>query len=170
VRPPNAGLFDLWMTTRANREAAWDPPVRIDELSSNLREFEPCLSESKLAIYFVKSDGSDPNIVVATRASTSEPFGTPVPVAGLLSTDYDGSPWLDDGELVTMFHSSRAGSITMFYASRDTRESPFSEPVPVSELEVDGFNEQDPWLSPDRRTLVYVSGTDGTYDMYIVTR
>ena len=171
TRAPSA-MFDLWYSTRPDRASAWLPPTRIAELGGPLDEFEPWVSERGLAIYFTaRTPAGDADLTVAMRASTAEPFGAPVTLDAISSPVYDGSPWVDATDRVMIFHSGRGGGgiSDLYTATRATTAEPFGVPVLF-----EGFNspanDEDPWLSPDGSTFVFVSDRDGSNDFYIATR
>jgi hypothetical protein len=58
---------------------------------------------------------------------------------------------------------------SIYTATREDPTGVWEVVSEVPELET-GLDEVDPWLSPDRRTLWFASGTMGTYDLYFATR
>lgn len=169
-RAPNTGKVDLWMSTRASRDAAWGAPQHLDEVATTGADFEPCLAPSKLALYFATDEHDDGDIAVVRRASTTEPFGPRMPVDELsASSQYDGGVWVDGGERLVWFHSSRGNELALYQAERGSPDEPFSVPVPVPGLDGPG-RQQDPWLSSDRRTIVFSWDRGDGYDLYIATR
>jgi len=170
-RAPNAGGSDLWITTRADRSAAWSAPRRIDELATTTSDFEPWLAANDL--YYVATPvPADPQLVVAQRALPSDPFGPPTELTVLCSGSYDGGPWVSRSGLVFMFHSLRdsaRAATEMYVATRPTTMDEWGAP------ELSPFNapadDTDPWLSPDGTTFVFSSNRDGgMYKLYMATR
>ena len=78
-------------------------------------------------------------------------------------------PWLDRRELVLYWHSSRNGSRDLFMSTRSTADETFTTIVPMTELN-SSSEEQDPWLSADGHTSIFVSDRMGDDDIYIATR
>jgi len=48
--------------------------------------------------------------------------------------------------------------------------SPWAPPTPITDFKMLGGSQEDPWLSPDGHTFVFVSDVAGTKDVYISTR
>jgi Tol biopolymer transport system component len=95
-----------------------------------------------------------------------------VPVVGVNSGFDEDSPNTHDG-LTLYFSSDRPGSSGMTNIWRATREStsePFMAPEPVDELNTDE-REEDPWVSPDGRTIWFASGRgSGVFHLFTATR
>jgi hypothetical protein len=64
------GSYDIWMTKRASRAAAFDPPVNVQELNTTGYEIPDWLSPDRCRLYFDHNDGAGTNdkIYVAERA------------------------------------------------------------------------------------------------------
>jgi hypothetical protein len=113
-----SGNFDLFLTTRASTSEPWNPPQPISELNTAAGEIDPFLTEDGLRLYFATDASGNDEIMVATRSSTTEPFGTPVPLADLNSTANDQDLWMSaDGHHV-VFSSNRNGDKDVFEAFR----------------------------------------------------
>ena len=173
TRAPNAGSSDIWLATRPDRSSAWSSR-RLDELATTDNDFEPYLVESNaLELFFDRSMGPDSDIWSATRATTADAFGNAAPLVELDAPIYDGGAWVNASRTLLMFHSSRTGSLgasrDIYYATRSSAAGTWSTPLPFPDVNTDA-HETDAWLSPDGRTLVFVSDRDGEDNFYITTR
>jgi len=83
-----------------------------------------------LSLYYEVSE----ELYVATRATTSEMFASPQPLAQLSSAALDNSPSLSPDDLTLYFSSTRNGSPQLFRATRATPTDPFGAPTLVPEL------------------------------------
>jgi Tol biopolymer transport system component len=170
-RAPNAGggNDDIWLATRPDRSSPWTP-ARIDELAVPETDYEPWLPRSNgPTIYFNSGRTGSTQFYQATRASPSDPFGTPVLLDTLGSSNYDGSLWVDDSGRFGLFHSDRTPTRKIFYATRGSPDEQFSAPQLFDELNSAG-DDSDPWLSPDLRNCVFTSTRDGNEDIYFTSR
>jgi hypothetical protein len=109
------------------------------------------------------------------RASADLPWNTPVLVAELDAPGTDMSITLTADGLHALFHSNRiggAGGHDLYRTGRPDRNSPWSPPVNVAELNT-AADDGDPHLSADGLTVFFNSnrpGSKGGYDIYFATR
>ena len=112
--------LDIYTSARATAGATWPTPTAIPELATGAAEADPWLSADELAIVF-SSNREHPmrDIYMATRTTTADPFGAPVPMSECNTVDYaDDGPWLSP-DLKTMFFSSnRSGTADIYMISR----------------------------------------------------
>src|SRR5687767_2081353 len=93
----DASLADADMNTQLG---AWSTPVLVPELNSTDSDDDPSLTADMLEVYFDSgrfvTGGAAGDVWVATRTSTSEPFGVPIAVnefvSGFDDTGCDLSP------------------------------------------------------------------------------
>jgi len=152
-------------------------PTRVLELADSVQpDDDPSLTADLLEIYFdSQRDGGSTAAMgdcwVATRASTSDPFGPPQLVAELASladdTTFDVSP---DG-LTMYFISDRklAGDRDIYVATRPDRSAPWSAPLRVDEL-ASPADENGASELADGLHLAFSSSRSGSADLYIATR
>jgi len=171
-RTPNAGMADLWLATRPDRQTAWSPPRRIDELATTGNDIEPWLMTSDaLTLYYNSDRGGFSTLWTATRASVADPFANATEITELASiNDYDGSPWVDAAQRYIVFHSSRGATYDLYYSTRAQASGPWDPPQLMPDLNTEAFNESDAWISPDGHTMIYTSNVGGTDDIYVTTR
>jgi Tol biopolymer transport system component len=177
-RAGGAGRLDFYVSTRPNRSAAWSAPVRIAELSSPESDEGIFVSPSGLVAYFHSDrDAATPGVYTiyrATRTSVQVPWSTPVRVAELDSGTGDENPWVTADDCTMYFQSERSGgdgSADIWVARRATPASPFGAVTNLSTINGAAYD-ADPWLSPDERTILFVSprGAVGDYDVYEAAR
>ena len=96
------------------------------------------------------------------------------PVQSLNSAGSEISTFLSPDCLTVYFASNRVNNQTQIYMSqRNTIADPWPAPMPVGDFGTATDNE-DPYLSPDKRTFVFASVRDGAAandkDLYFSTR
>lgn len=165
------GDQDVFLSTRPLLTAMWSPPTPIDELNSTAGDFASYLSEDRLTV-ILHSDraAGDFDLYIATRDSETEPFSTPVPIAGVNAVGFDdNSGRLAAGGRVLTFHSNRGGNNDLYVATRATADDPFGEPVPIDDLNT-AEREQDLWLSEDLCYAMFAAvDADGEESFYEAT-
>jgi len=118
------GNIDVWVSTRASHTDAWSAPVCVPELSSTANDQGAAPSPTLLEIVFSSDrDGTvgDPrslDIYLATRASTSAAWGTPVALTEANSPRTDGDARLVAGGLELYLSSNRTGNNEIYEACR----------------------------------------------------
>lgn len=173
--PPSDGSpFPDGPPTDANL-GAWGLPTRFTALNSAAVDQDPTMTADKLEVVFASNRtggmGSD-DLWVATRASETAAFETPVPVPGVNSTGAEQHPWLSPDGRLMYFASNRDGNVDIYVTARATRTSPWAAPSAVPELNSAG-TEQPGGLTTDLLTFALVSdrGSPTTgRDIYISTR
>lgn len=176
VNNSGAGLGgdDIWVSTRANRSSTWGAPVLDPELNSTDDESGPATTADQLTMFF-ESDRLSPgakDIFLTTRPTTSAPWTTPVPIESLNTEYTDSGAQPLSGGLVVVFGSRRLtaeGPGDLFRSFRSSIDQPFDAPTEIPGLNT-SFDEQDPWLSPDRRYIVFASNRSGNMELYEASR
>src|SRR3954464_2698928 len=109
----------------------WGAAAKIPGADTAADEDDATLSSNELELYFKKSNGTDLDIYVMTRASTTAAFGAPVNVTLLNSASGEESPRLSPDDLTMYF--GRAGDI--YKSTRAaTGSQAWSAPQPVGVL------------------------------------
>jgi Tol biopolymer transport system component len=87
------GGFDLYVTTRATTSSTWGTPVNLGDIVNSYRgDYQPSISTDGLTLFFAskRPGGFGPDdIYVTTRASVSDPWGTPVNLGPKINTTAD---------------------------------------------------------------------------------
>lgn len=99
--------FDIYVSSFSEETGAFGLPEPVVELNTEKRDFLPFLRKDSLEIFFVRGQtGFGPDLWVATRDSTLDPWSEPVNLTLLNSNAYDYHPALSwDG--TTLYFSSR---------------------------------------------------------------
>jgi len=112
--PPGSDQgFDIYASTRAGDEGAFGPPVLVPELSSPFRDTRTTIRRDGLEMILSSGRpggvGSE-DLWVSTRASTLDPWSTPVNLGAVVNTNaFDGGPALSFDGTTLYFHSNRPG-------------------------------------------------------------
>lgn len=112
------GNYDVYLATRAGPTDPWSAPLAISELQTSADETDPFLTEDGLAIYYTTNVRGSRDLVVATRDSTSAPFGAPVPLDELNSEFEEQDIWLSPDGRHVIFASDRAGDYDVYESER----------------------------------------------------
>ena len=112
----------LFESTRPSADALWSVPVPLTSL--NVPDTADNLSGffvTDLEIWFASTRPGGAgmhDIYRAVRPSIDEPFGEPVPVAGLNGPSRDDDPWLSPDGHTVFFTSSITGNQEIYVAER----------------------------------------------------
>ena len=169
-RAGGLGSGDIWISTRQNRNMAWGAPSNMIELNSQQGDSAPSMSDDRLMVALTSQRAStNPDIYIATRVLPSVPFSTPQPVTELNTQGHDGSVMLSGDKLMICFDSDRSGNMEVYCATRPTAASAFDAPtrMPFNDPAAD---DSDPWISPDKRMIVWSSNRSGAFEVWYVTR
>jgi Tol biopolymer transport system component len=183
TRDGGLGDYDLWYAVRSDAGLAFDSPSRDETLNAEGWDCDPAMSADQRSIYFSSVrpvDAGQRDLWSATRPSSTSPFAAPEPLAALNSAGDDFDPSLSADGLELFFASVRDGQRHIWVARRGPGES-FVSAEPVGEINTDGTEidggtgaeEWAPGLSPDGRTLYFVTnraGTLGSTDIWSATR
>jgi hypothetical protein len=149
--------------------ASWTPwatPAKVPELEGAFGEHGPALRDDGLEVVFARSPtmNAPSDLYHARRATTAEPFGTPMPLAAINTGDREEGPSLSaDG--LTLYFMNNTSAVQLWRATRATTADAFAN----AELVPGGpFGEQsDPSISTDGLDL-YHGSTFG--DLYVSSR
>jgi hypothetical protein len=172
-RPGGKGGFDIYVSTRPNLTTPWSTPAPVTELNTTSDEFPRAPAQSGLVMppsyAFTKYQYQT---FLTSRPNASAPWTKPVSVSELDTANIDTDAFLTQDGLVLYFSSDRivTGDQDLFVASRPDLGSPFGTPEALSELNVTGYQDRDPWLSPDGHEIYFSSDRGGTLKIYRATR
>lgn len=154
-RPSTLGGSDLFITSRASRDGAWSAPTHLLELNSTSQDTGPALSPDGLVIVFHSLRRGSEDIFIAIRPSRDASFGAPLALDEVNGPTRDTAPHLVGDVLV--FGSDRAGTSDLWVSVASGMPRVFGPPRPIAELSSHTRGEDDPWISPDLRTIYFVA-------------
>jgi hypothetical protein len=163
----NVGNNDLYISMWNAGSQSWSMPAPIVDLNTVDHEQAATMSTDGRMLALTKnSAAATSDIYISTRSSPSDPWSNPVAVAELNSSTHDGSAFMTGDKLTICFDSLRASAQHDIYcATRSSPAQPFDTPVPITAIN-SPQSDQDPWLSPDGKLLVFWSDRDGTGRLY----
>ncbi|MFN0247995.1 MAG: hypothetical protein ACKV2T_13985 [Kofleriaceae bacterium] len=167
----NFGTIDVYISTWDPGTQAWSVPVPIDDINTLDHETAASMSTDGRMLAFARSSPvGTADIYISTRAQVADPWGTPVAATELNSNTHDGSPFLTGDKLTLCFDSLRASvQHDIYCATRSSPALPFDAPVAITAIN-SAQSDQDPWLSPDGKLLIFWSDRDGTGRLYFSRR
>jgi Tol biopolymer transport system component len=156
------GSTDLWISTRATRQAAWGMPVLVPELSSPTSEAGPVMTPDRTTIVFTsfRKANVSPDIYVSTRTNVNGPWSTPLELVELNTAGHDGSAVISADRLRICFDSTRGGNSDLYCSTKPNPSAPFPTPQTIPGITTSDV-EEDPWLSPDGTHLYFYSSRGG---------
>ena len=187
-RPGGLGEYDLWVSTRPTRYAAWGPAVNLgSQVNSQYTETDPSISSDGLSLYFSDphkgigfgrprpggfAAGDGGNVWVVTRATVDDPWSAPVNLGPALnSRKYDQvvHPSISADGLSLYVHACAQG---IGVAKRASTAEPFETPELLMFPGNNGANDWWPNISADGRTLFFSvwSWTTEVYQLWVTTR
>jgi hypothetical protein len=152
--------YAIFVSTRASRSAKWDAPVIVPALTSPETDFPSAVSPDLLTLWLHsrREDGTDYDLYLSRRQSLGSPWDTPAPVAELNTTNSELGGWLRPDGLEVFFDRDGSGSGgELYHALRLDIQAPFLDVQALDELNTP-FHDSDPWLSPDRRYIIFTRG------------
>lgn len=163
---------DIHVATRADRMSDWSAPTPVAELNTSGGEWASAANDTNLRMVIESSRDGSSHIFESTRASDSVSWSAPQRVDSLVTSSVEVTPFLSKDGLCIVYASPISGGMggrDLYAAERPEVGQPFAEAVALTELN-SSAKEEDPWLSPDLRTIVFTTGRDGTEDIYEATR
>jgi len=116
-RPAGYGGWDLWITTRATTDDNWSTPINLGPtVNSSAESAAPTISADGLALFFACNRpgwyGGDGDIWVASRRTTTEPWGEPANLGPIVNSSvFDGTPSISANSSTLYFCSNRPGGL-----------------------------------------------------------
>lgn len=161
---------DIYVTKRATTSAAWGTPARVDELSSTSNETTPEITSDGLTMFLASGrNGGADSIFMATRATRTAAWSTPIVIAEVSSTAGDAAPATTDDLLAMVITSARTGGPDLYLSTRATTGDAWSTPQPLAGIN-SGAADYSPILSQDKLQLYYDSNPTGNADLHVATR
>jgi hypothetical protein len=171
-RTGGVGGKDIWTSRRASASDAWPAATVAPVINSASDDISPHGSADGLTIWFSSTRAGGQGGIdmwLSTRPSVGASWTAPVPLTELNTAQYDGAFATTASGLVGYFQSLRGGNLDMYRTERATTSDPWSPPVPVSELNTTG-QDQNPFPSSDDRVLFFSSGDTSVERLYMATR
>jgi WD40-like Beta Propeller Repeat len=169
-----AGTKDIWTSRRASADDPWGAPTMVSELSSSNDEWCPGVSLDGLTIWFATDRAKGfAQIWQATRASRTDAWSAPAPVAELASGAADFAPVVDATETMLFFSSDRANlagsaggaNYDLYWSSRANASSPWEAPQAVPGVNSPS-DEYDPFVAQGGLVIFFTSMKSGAGDIY----
>ncbi len=176
------GSYDLWVTTRATKEDDWGNPVNLGStVNSSSWDGDPDISADGLSLYFgsMRPGGVGRlDIWVTTRATTDDPWGTPVnlgPTVNSSAADYcpeisaDGRTLFFSDYDNGPFRPGGYGSADIWVTTRATVSDTWSMPVNLGPTLNSSALDGHPAISADCSTIFFMSqrlGGLGGHDLW----
>jgi Tol biopolymer transport system component len=164
---------DLSVAVRSSPSAAFGSEAILPQ-STMSNENDPSVSADQLSLFFHSNRSGSSDIFVATRTSTSTPFGVAVPVAPPdQPTTNENHAYFRSAGSELWFISDRdggAGGFDIYVAKRSG--TAFAAPTRVAELSSPAQDWQ-PQPSEDGLTILFASDRDGgagKMDLWIARR
>jgi len=123
---------------RCNLAKPFGTPLGIPSINDGLTNiYAGRMSSDELTLFYTADvtlgdGGVNPDIFMATRATTSDPWSAGVAVSTINSPTTDTDAFLLDDNLTLFFSSYRVSPIQLFVSKRANTTSPFGAPTPVS--------------------------------------
>lgn len=161
---------NLWVSTRADRDSPFAPPRKIENVNSTVAEAMGAVDARSLVMVFSSARAGEDtdDLFQSRRASASEPWPAPVAVAELNTNSPERAAHLDDYGLVMYYELGEISELR--WTTRTDVGSAWGASTALDELDTPSEEESDPWLSPDLRTIYFVSDRTGVKDIYMATR
>jgi hypothetical protein len=185
-RGGGVGGNDIWVSGRASRTAPWSTPINVVSLNTVADDIPRPTGQHDL-IMPLASTAAVPSVYqtyFAGRVARGAPFAPPVPIPSIdhpnkssvdafltddgLTVFYSSAPVSDvDGGAADAGPTADAGAPTadLFVAWRRSTDEDFSAFQPLDDLNT-SFDERDPWLTPDGKTLYFTSDRGGVLNIY----
>lgn len=162
------GDAQIYRATRADRDAPWQNLQLVVEWNSTEYEAMGGVSaDERVAVFSSRRGGlATDDKFESNRPDASQAWSPPRALAELNTATFDRAAHLDDYGLVMYYERAN----TIVWSRRDDTSRPWEPATVVAELDLPNEVETDPWLSPDLRTIYFVSVNNGTKDIYVATR
>ena len=154
----------------APRFAAPQPVVALSDVDSI--DEDPTFTADLLELYFMSNRNGTKDIWTSTRASATDPWGSPHLVTELSSSGIDYSPGISLDGLDIWFATDRDMTRGRIWkSSRAARGDAWAAPTPVVEL-ASGSIDFAPVVDANETTMLFTSNRPGSggYDIYWTTR
>ena len=163
------GDFDIYLSTRENRNAAWSTPAPVDSLNSLSGDYGVGFMPDLLRLVLASTRDGTFDLFATRRMDPDAPWDPPSAITELNSDGIESDAWIDARGTVLYFTGDLRANIDIYMTERATLGDMFATPTVVAEISGASLD-QDPWLSPDMKTVLFASDRAGTLDLYIAER
>lgn len=164
ARTTTDGRLNQTIDARSDGPASlgsWGTPAKVPGADTTADEDDVTLSRNELELYFKKSNGTDNDLYVMTRATTTSAWSSPIAVTTLNSGLSEESPRLADNDLTMYF--GRGGDIY-----KGTRAAVGSQSWTVSAVGTLNTGNSEKWAAVCDSGYVILSRANGAagQDLY----
>jgi hypothetical protein len=164
--------LDVYLATRSTRDSAWSEPARVPELSSQEDELVSSIDETGLRLMLARrtrsssdddddEDEDDYDILLAKRATPSEPWQAPSPVSELNTDEGESDAFLVGPGLELLF----TRDADLMLARRNTLDAQFEQIEALDVLNSEQ-RERDAWSNSAFTYIVFSSDRAGSFRLY----
>jgi hypothetical protein len=166
--PGGAGNSDIYERSRPTTSAAWGQISRIHVmgLETSASELDPFVSPDGMHIYWAPTSPSPQHLMVAKRTSLTESFTSAAALGELNTSASECDPMVFADDRVIVFSSDRASqnaSGNIWYATRQSVDDPFGEPVELPGVSSD-LDDADAHVSADGCRIYFARNVGGGVD------
>ena len=172
----------------AKADFVFGTPIPVPNVNSSAQQFGPSISADGLELYFTSNRPGgygDYDIWVTTRATTDDPWGTPVNLGPTVNSSAGEGRQSISADGLTLFFSDYKlgvvrpggyGNNDLWVTTRPTFSDPWSTPVNLGPTVNSPYNEVCPSISADGLTLYFSDwqnprpGGYGGTDIWVTTR
>ena len=160
---PGTGGHDIWCVSRNSPSAPWGNAIEIASVNTTSTEYGVSVTDDELYMALWSSNGY---FVESVRASITQPWPTPTPVAELnIGSPASGKDTRVSTDGLTMYFcpSGAPGSVggnDIYVARRTFRTDRWGTPTIVPNVNSTG-TDRVPSISPDGRELYFSSSRTG---------
>ena len=169
---PAAYETDIGIMTRESLDSSWSHPVSLGSTINSTRyDTSPWISSDGLTLYFSsnRSGGiGSYDIYMSTRESTQAPWQPPVNLGETVNSSLEDFSQCISADSLTMYFVSMRlggyGGTDIYVTTRETTDSPWTEPVNLGPVINDQYHNSGPSISSDGKTLIFCSLPDWDSD------
>ena len=138
-----SGTNDLWTSTRADKDAEWQTPTPVPNVSERHRpEGAPALSPDGLTLFVGGGWRSDEKLLMSTRESLDGEWTTPVIIPGFEEVGDANYPTISQDQLTIVYSRGEGLTVDLWFATRESPNGPFENHEPLEQFNtsnVDSF-------------------------------
>ncbi len=111
----------IYSSVRTSRSLPFEAPTRVELATGAMLPADPTVTADGLTIVYSATLDKPNDLYYATRATTSEPFGQPIPLADANSAEYEGHAHIRADGCELFFLSDRNGVVYQLFVSSFVR-------------------------------------------------